>query len=181
MCREAWAPDVRRRRRGQRAPSACSSLHRKVGFPSCPPAPQVLKELYLAALPASLGRLVPTLRTFPRLKRLTLEGQMEQGFALPTAVLRHLPALESLDVREFGSMALSEPLPRLTSLTIGRAYRVEVGAGAALPSLRSLDSYDIGTVVLRCSLPQLTRLGIRRDRLHAATQVGTLMLAARYC
>ena len=113
--------------------------------------------------PAQLKELVPPLRAFPRLKRLTLEGQLQQGFALPTAVLRHLPALESLNVRGFGSMSLADPLPRLTSLTVRSGYRLEVGAGAALPSLCSLQSYEIDTVVLRCSLPQLTRLDIRGD------------------
>ena len=114
--------------------------------------------------PAPLSELLPALHGFPRLKHLTLRGHKEEGFALPTAVLQHLPALESLIVGHIGSLSLlSERLPRLTFLEVGYAHRLELGAGAALPSLRSLDSDGVETVVLRCSLPQLTWLCVRGE------------------
>ena len=125
-----------------------------------------------------LSELLPALRGFPRLKQLTLEAEIDEDFILPTAELRHLPALERLDVCSFGSMALSEPLPRLTSLAVGYAFRLEVGAGAALPSLRSLESEAVDVVVLRGSLPRLTRLVIRAEEaVHETTLVSIQKLA----
>ena len=130
--------------------------------------------------PAALRELLPELRGFPRLKELTLEGQKEQGFAFPTAELRHLPALEKLAVLYFGTMALSEPLPRLTSLAAGNAHRLVVGAGAALPSLRSLETEAIDALVLRGSLPQLTSLGIYGDdTIPSAVRVSAPLRAGR--
>ena len=157
-------------------PAACT-LCRKLGFSFRPPAPQALEALQLNMAPGPLAALVPALRGFPRLKRVTLDGRFDEGFAL--AELRHLPALESLEVSCFDTVSLlSETLPRLTSLAVIYGNRLEMGAGAALPSLRSLVTEDVETVVLRGSLPQLTLLGIREiNPLLVVSHVSVSMLA----
>ena len=165
----------------QRVLAGCCLLHpaQKAGPPTCPPALQALEALQLDLRAAHPAELLRVLRAFPRLKDLALEGHCDEGFTVPTAALRHLPALERLDVCSFGTMALSEPLPRLTSLAASYARRLELGAGATLPSLRSLESEGVYTVVLRCSLPRLTRLCIKGNDAGPSVYVSVACWPAR--
>ena len=117
-----------------------------MGLPSFPLVPQALEKLSLNTDPVPLRKLLPVLRVFPRLKQLMLE---EDGDCdITTAELRQMPALENVDVFNFGSMSLSEPLLRLTCLRVTNGHQLEVGAAVTLPSLRCLISMAVGTALL---------------------------------